>query len=118
MYTYSVGRKVVTRGVGPMDEKGNSDLEEITSSYKPEEGTAGERLAVYNAVDEVDLARRYYYDLPEDKHDVSIKMVDLEKVKYGQPYKVRITLEVHMKAVILYSVMTPYNHSTYITMKR
>ena len=80
-----------------MDEKGNSDLEEITSSYKPEEGTAGERLAVYNAVDEVDLARRYYYDLPEDKHDVSIKMVDLEKVKYGRPYKVRITLEVGRK---------------------
>ena len=33
----------MTRGVGPLDEKGNSDLEEITSSYKPEEGTAGER---------------------------------------------------------------------------
>ena len=43
---------------------------------------------------QVDLAKRYYYDLPEEQHDVHIKLIDLEKVKYGQPYKVRIVLEV------------------------
>ena len=43
---------------------------------------------------QVDLAKRYYYDLPEEQHDVHINLIDLEKVKYGQPYKVRIVLEV------------------------
>ena len=49
----SVGRKIVTRCPGPLDERGNGDLDEITLFYKPEEGTSVERMAVLNAVDEV-----------------------------------------------------------------
>ena len=51
--TSSVGRKIVTRCPGPLDERGNGDLDEITLFYKPEEGTSVERMAVLNAVDEV-----------------------------------------------------------------
>ena len=43
----------MTRCPGPLDERGNGDLDEITLFYKPEEGTSVERMAVLNAVDEV-----------------------------------------------------------------
>lgn len=38
-----------------------------------------------------------YYDYPgKEKEDVLIELVELEKVKYGDPYKARIKLEVNI----------------------
>ena len=49
----------MTRCPGPLDERGNGDLDEITLFYKPEEGTSVERMAVLNAVDEVSHSQPY-----------------------------------------------------------
>ena len=38
-----------------------------------------------------------YYDYPsKEKEDVLIELVELEKVKYGEPYKARVKLEVNI----------------------
>ena len=93
----SVGRMIVTKAPGMIDDRGSADAEDVTDSYKPKENSFTERLAVYNAVDGSDLARRYYYSSPEESHDVYMELVELDKVKYGKPYKVRIILEVKRK---------------------
>lgn len=51
--TYHVGQLVVTKGIG--HDSWNSDkAENITNLYKHEEGSAAERLSVYNAMRGVD----------------------------------------------------------------
>ena len=38
-----------------------------------------------------------YYDYPsKEKEDVQIELVELENVKYGDPFKARIKVEVNM----------------------
>ena len=87
-HKYSVGRLILTKSVG-------SDVgEDVTWQYKNDEGTAEERLAVFNAVRGVDRAMKYY-DVPDSaKEDVFMDLVELESVQYGQPYKARVILEV------------------------
>ena len=86
--TFSVGRLILTKSVG-------SDVgEDVTWQYKNDEGTAEERLAVFNAVRGIDRAMKYY-DVPDSaKEDVFMDLVELESVQYGQPYKARVILEV------------------------
>ena len=67
----------------------------MTWQYKNDEGTAEERLAVFNAVRGVDRAMKYY-DVPDSaKEDVVLDLVELESVQYGQPYKARVVLKVN-----------------------
>ena len=56
--TYHVGRVVLTKAPGIRDEEGEKDAEDITHLYKNTEGTNDERVAVFNAVSEVDNAMR------------------------------------------------------------
>lgn len=51
-------------------------------------------MAVYNAVRGVDKAMRFYEMPTKEKEDVTMELVELESVGYGQPYKARILLEV------------------------
>ena len=84
-----MGRLILTKSAG-------SDAgEDVTWQYKNDEGTAEERLAVFNAVRGIDRAMKYY-DVPDAaKEDVSMDLVDLESVQFGQPYKARVILEVN-----------------------
>ena len=88
----SVGRKIVTKSVGFEDHYGNTDMEDITYDYKMVEGKPTERLALLNAVRGSERAKRVfeYKDVSEVKCDLE----DIEGVKFGEPYRVKIILEV------------------------
>lgn len=80
--------------MGFHDTEGDKDYEDITWQYKHKEGTQEERLAVYNAVRGVDKAMRFYEIPSKEKEDVTMELIELESVAYGDPYKARILIEV------------------------
>ena len=94
IFYYSVGRLILTKAVGLMDDDTDRDAEDITWQYKNKEGSQEERLAVYNAVRGVDKAMTYYEVPDKDKEDVKMDLIELESINYGEPYKARIALEV------------------------
>ena len=94
IFYYSVGRLILTKAVGLMDDDTDRDAEDITWQYKNKEGSQEERLAVYNAVRGVDKAMTYYEVPAADKEDVKMDLIELESINYGEPYKARIALEV------------------------
>ena len=92
-YSYSVGRLIVTRD--PLGHRRESIIcdgaMDITLEYKNTEGTLSERMSVLNAVKDHEKAAMAYTVQDED---VRIKLIEMEKVKYGEPFKVRVILEV------------------------
>ena len=94
IFPFSVGRLLLTKAVGLMDDDTDRDAEDITWQYKNKEGSQEERLAVYNAVRGVDKAMTYYQVPSAEKEDVKMDLIELESIKYGEPYKARIALEV------------------------
>ena len=50
-------------------------------------------MAVYNAVRGMEKGA-LYYDMPDSgSHDVTMDLLELETVEYGQSYKARVVLE-------------------------
>lgn len=90
---YHVGRLILTKAVGYLDEEGEKDAEDITWQYKNPEGTIDERLAVFNAVRGVEKTKRFYEIPNKEQEDVQMELVDLEIERYGSPFKARVTLE-------------------------
>lgn len=89
---FSVGRKIITKRLGPTDDKGDSDLLELTTLYKNKEGTEAERLALYNAVRGVPRAQELYEIPNKDKEDVFLDLVDIDTVPLGEKFLVQVNI--------------------------
>ncbi|XP_046746549.1 hemocyte protein-glutamine gamma-glutamyltransferase-like [Diprion similis] len=88
-----VGRLIVTKAPFRLDEYGNSDLEDITSSYKAREGTQEERLNLYRAARSLNGARTHYAIPKYIGEDCEFDLVDLDTVKIGEPFSLRVTVK-------------------------
>ena len=56
-------------------------------------------MAVYNAVRGIDKTMRFYEIPSKENEDVSMELVELDSVAYGEPYKARILLTVIINAL-------------------
>lgn len=93
MNQYHVGRKIVTKAVGQDDDNGDSDMWDVTTFYKNLEGSKEERLSVLNAVKGMENVD-YIYDIPANlTEDVVFDLIEIEDVKYGDPFNVVVNLE-------------------------
>eukprot|EP00095_Tigriopus_kingsejongensis_P000537 maker-scaffold356_size197960-snap-gene-0.33 protein:Tk00537 transcript:maker-scaffold356_size197960-snap-gene-0.33-mRNA-1 annotation:"hypothetical protein TcasGA2_TC013507" len=90
---YHVGKLILTKRIGYLDEEGETDAEDITWQYKNPEGTVEERLSVYNAVRGIEKTKRFYEMPDKESEDVHMELVDLELEKYGSAFKARVVLE-------------------------
>ncbi|XP_043193375.1 hemocyte protein-glutamine gamma-glutamyltransferase-like [Amphibalanus amphitrite] len=89
---YHVGRSVLTKRSGPSHDDDDQDIENITHLYKNPEGTAAERLAVFNAVRGTAGAQKYF-DYPESgQEDVTFELTDIDQVMIGQPFHVDVSI--------------------------
>lgn len=59
IFSYSIGRMILTKKPYVFDPIGDEDREDITAQYKFREGTASERLALMNGVRYSERAKRY-----------------------------------------------------------
>lgn len=89
----SVGRKILTKKLGPTDDKDDSDILDVTHLYKNKEGTEAERLAVYNAVRGVPKAQELYNIPNKDMEDVLFDLIDIESVPFGDNFSVVVHIE-------------------------
>lgn len=88
-----MGRKIITKRLGPTDDKGDSDMLEVTHLYKNKEGTEAERLALYNAVRGVPRAQEFYEIPDKDKEDVFLDLVDIDIVPLGEKFTVMVNIK-------------------------
>ncbi|KAJ8975426.1 hypothetical protein NQ317_018935 [Molorchus minor] len=93
---YHVGRKLLTKKVGPTDDKAENDLWDVTLVYKNKEGTEAERLAVYNAVRGVPRAQALYEIPNKENEDVFFDLIDIDSIPFGQSFSV--VVRIHNKA--------------------
>ncbi|XP_018576112.1 hemocyte protein-glutamine gamma-glutamyltransferase isoform X2 [Anoplophora glabripennis] len=93
---YHVGRKILTKKLGPTDDNGDSDLLDVTFIYKNKEGSEAERLAVYNAARGIPRAQEFYRLPNKDKEDVFFDLIDIDTVPFGEDFNVVVKL--HNKA--------------------
>uniref|UniRef100_A0A1B6D4M4 Transglutaminase-like domain-containing protein n=1 Tax=Clastoptera arizonana TaxID=38151 RepID=A0A1B6D4M4_9HEMI len=90
---YHIGRQILTKQPFIFDPQGDTDKEDITYSYKSEEGTETERLTLYNAVQGTARAKRFY-DLPDAAtSQVSFELKELDKVNLGQNFAIAVELK-------------------------
>lgn len=90
---YHIGRMILTKAPWIFDPNGDRDREEITSIYKAKEGTEVERLTLYRAVRNTELAKRFYSLPSPAKEDVEFDLVDIERVNIGQPFAVVVNMK-------------------------
>ncbi|XP_076348254.1 hemocyte protein-glutamine gamma-glutamyltransferase-like [Tachypleus tridentatus] len=90
--SYRVGRLLLTKKIGVDDDFGDADAEDITDQYKNKEGTDEERMSVLNAARSSGF--NYAFNLPSpEKEDVYFNLLDIEKIKIGQPFHVTVNIE-------------------------
>lgn len=90
---YHIGRMILTKEPWIFDPNGDRDKKDITSSYKPKEGTEVERLTLYRAVRSTELAKRFYSLPSSAKEDVEFDLVDIDRVNIGQPFAVIVSMK-------------------------
>ncbi|XP_076269467.1 hemocyte protein-glutamine gamma-glutamyltransferase-like [Rhynchophorus ferrugineus] len=90
---YHVGRKILTKRVDITDEKGDSDLWDVTYFYKNPENTPAERLAVYNAVRGVPKAQEFYEIPSQGEGDVAFDLIDIDTVPLGKSFEVVVEIQ-------------------------
>lgn len=88
-----MGRKILTKKPGPTDDKGDSDLFDVTYLFKNKEGTEAERLAVYNAVRGVPRAQELYEIPNKEEEDVFFDLVDIDTVDFGKNFTVVVNIQ-------------------------
>lgn len=88
----SVGRQVLTKKVGPIDNSGysNADKEDITLEYKPQEGTTAERVTLLTAARRTRAARHAFRLMSQEVDDVEFTVEDLERVPIGEGFTVTL----------------------------
>ncbi|XP_017782167.1 PREDICTED: hemocyte protein-glutamine gamma-glutamyltransferase-like [Nicrophorus vespilloides] len=89
---YHVGRRIITKAIDVNDDDGDSDLLDITRSFKNPEGTEAERLAVYNAVKGVPKAQQFYEMPNKEDEDVFFDLVDIESVPFGENFDLVVNI--------------------------
>lgn len=91
-YSFSVGRKIITKKVGYISEAPDTrDAEDITDKYKNKEGSAEERMSVLNAARAGGLA--YLFEIPEPgREDIKFELVKIERVPIGQPFYIIVRM--------------------------
>ncbi|CAK9825429.1 Hemocyte protein-glutamine gamma-glutamyltransferase [Anthophora retusa] len=90
---YHIGRMILTKAPWIFDPNGDRDREDITSLYKAKEGTEAERMTLYRAVRNTEVAKRFYSMPSGAKEDVEFDLVDLERVNIGQPFAVIVHIK-------------------------
>ncbi|CAG9771687.1 unnamed protein product [Ceutorhynchus assimilis] len=90
---YHVGRKILTKRIDVNDEKGDTDMWDITSLFKNPENTPAERLAVYNAVRGIPKAQQFYEIPSEENNDVVFDLVDIDTVNIGKSFDIVVKIE-------------------------
>ncbi|KAI4464153.1 protein-glutamine gamma-glutamyltransferase [Holotrichia oblita] len=90
---YKVGKKIITKKIDAEDDKGDSDMWDITREFKNPESTDAERLAVYNAVRGVPRVAHQTYEIPEEEEeDVEFDLIDTDAVPFGQNFDVIVNI--------------------------
>lgn len=88
-----MGRKILTKRANKEDDEGDSDIWDVTSTYKNPEGSEAERLAVYNAI-RGNTFTPPVYDIPADIiEDVDFDLVDIDVVPLGQSFDVVVNIQ-------------------------
>ncbi|XP_065163119.1 hemocyte protein-glutamine gamma-glutamyltransferase-like [Atheta coriaria] len=90
---YHVGRKIVTKTPNEDDDEGDSDLMDLTRTFKNAEGTEAERLAVYNAVKGVPKAQQFYEIPTPEQEDVFFDLVDIDAIPFGDSFDVVVNIQ-------------------------
>ncbi|GLH05666.1 Annulin [Gryllus bimaculatus] len=105
---YHIGRIILTKQPWIYDPNGDKDREDITNTYKPQEGTKEERLSLMNGVRSLERAKRFY-QVPDVKSaDVAFELEDIDKINIGEPFENKAT-EVRTVDVMLSSESIYYN---------
>ncbi|XP_012266223.1 hemocyte protein-glutamine gamma-glutamyltransferase-like [Athalia rosae] len=90
---YHIGRMILTKIPFIFDPNGDRDKEDITALYKSKEGTEAERLTLLRAVRGSERAKKFYAVPDAAKEDVEFELVDLDRVKIGQPFAVTVRIK-------------------------
>ncbi|KAF5293126.1 hypothetical protein FQA39_LY13736 [Lamprigera yunnana] len=85
---YHVGRKILTKHPDINDDFGDSDLWDVTSTYKNAEGSNAEKEAIANAVRGVPRAQEHYSVPPKTSEDVFLDLIDIDSVPFGEGFEV------------------------------
>ncbi|XP_045502285.1 hemocyte protein-glutamine gamma-glutamyltransferase-like [Colias croceus] len=90
---YHIGRMVLTKKPFVFDPLGDADRDDVTALYKHREGTASERLALWNGVRYSERAKRYYAVASSLTNDVTFKLRDIDTVPIGKDFRVTVDIE-------------------------
>ncbi|XP_043278187.1 hemocyte protein-glutamine gamma-glutamyltransferase-like [Venturia canescens] len=90
---YHIGRMILTKEPWIFDPNGDKDRQDITNVYKAPEGTEAERLSLLRAVRSTQSAKKYYSLPAPNKEDVEFDLIDIERVKIGQPFTVTVNIK-------------------------
>ncbi|XP_076069414.1 hemocyte protein-glutamine gamma-glutamyltransferase-like isoform X2 [Oratosquilla oratoria] len=90
---FHVGRNVLTKDPEKDDDLGDDDKQDVVTDYKNPEGSAGERLAIHNAVRGYRRAQRYYEFNKDIKEDVEFDLVDIDKIEVGNTFTVKVIIK-------------------------
>lgn len=69
---------------------GDEDKQDVVNEYKNPEGSAGERLAIHNAVRGFRRAQRFYEFKKNIKEDVEFDLIDIDKIEVGNSFTVKV----------------------------
>ncbi|XP_063233133.1 hemocyte protein-glutamine gamma-glutamyltransferase-like [Bacillus rossius redtenbacheri] len=90
---YHIGKCIYTKAPWIFDPNGDTDRQDITSSYKAQEGTSMERLYLMNAVRNLERAKEFF-EVPTSPHEnVIFDLVELDKIKLGENFSVTVNIE-------------------------
>ncbi len=93
--TDHVGKLVITKAIGYLSDDTENDYQVLTGDYKAKEGSIDERLVLMRAIRTSGSATADLQRYPGAKNqDVFLQMIDLDKGKYGENYKVSLFLHV------------------------
>lgn len=71
----------------------NVVIDDTLTPFVSHTGTEAERLTLYRAVRSTEVAKRFYSLPSPGKEDVDFDLVDLERVKIGQPFSVTVNMK-------------------------
>lgn len=119
-----VGRQLLTKKVGVLEDSGfvEEDKEDVTTDYKPPEGTRAERVTLYTAARRSRAARHAFRFPSEAIEDVEFSIEDLERVPIGQDFAITVkanntsekirTISIILRASSIYYTGSPAHQIT------
>uniref|UniRef100_A0A1B6EUM3 Transglutaminase-like domain-containing protein n=1 Tax=Cuerna arida TaxID=1464854 RepID=A0A1B6EUM3_9HEMI len=90
---YHIGRMILTKYPFVFDPNGDTDRENITTVYKPSEGSKDERAAFYLAAQGTHRAKRFL-DVPDAASSpVSFELQELDRINIGENFSISINIK-------------------------